>query len=319
MQVLPNQTVTEDFELTFLQAPQDLTASVNSNDVTLLWNMPTSGIDRVDNDVMNSSKTSPGSRMELEDSNSIQETSRSLIGFKVYRNNIEIEQINNPSVTAHEDNGLDAGDYSYYITALYDDNFESLPSNVVDITVTLDPPVNLTAQAQQPDIILNWDAPSFLRSLTGYRVYRDGESIVDVTETTYTDVNLPLGTYTYFITGLYNQYESAPSNEITIELTNSDDPLIPTNTALIGNYPNPFNPETKIEFSLLETGNVDVVIYNIKGEKVKKLVDGKMTAGFHSAVWNGKDDYGKKVASGIYLYRFKTAEIDQTKKMMLIK
>jgi hypothetical protein len=118
---------------------------------------------------------------------------------------------------------------------------------------------------------------------------------------------------------LYDQYESEASNEVIVDLTEADDPLIPSNTALIGNYPNPFNPETKIEFSLLEAGNVDVVIYNIKGEKVKKLVDGKMVAGFHSAVWNGKDDNGKKVASGVYLYRFKTAEIDQTKKMMLIK
>ncbi|MBT5420436.1 MAG: T9SS type A sorting domain-containing protein, partial [Candidatus Cloacimonetes bacterium] len=318
VQVLPNQTVTENFELTYLQAPEDLTAIANSNDVTLEWDMTamrTTGEARIN---LNSSK-SQMNRIGFEEANSVEETTRSLTGFKVYRNSVEIAQIYNTSQTTFYDNGLDAGDYSYYVTATYDGEIESLPSNIVEISVTLDAPVNLTAQAQEPDVILNWEAPSFLRSLTGYRVYRDGESVTDVTETTYTDYNVPTGIYTYYVTGLYEQYESDASNEVIVDLTEADDPLIPTNTVLIGNYPNPFNPETKIEFSLLEAGNVDVVIYNIKGEKVKKLVDGKMVAGFHSAVWNGKDDNGKKVASGVYLYRFKTAGIDQTKKMMLIK
>jgi flagellar hook assembly protein FlgD len=62
-----------------------------------------------------------------------------------------------------------------------------------------------------------------------------------------------------------------------------------------------------------------LVIYNIKGEQVKKLLDGQMDSGFHSTVWDGTDRDGKKVASGIYLYRFKTTNMDQIKKMMLIK
>ena len=196
---------------------------------------------------------------------------------------------------------------------------EFLLFNTAEITVVLDPPTNLTVQSQEPDIILNWDAPSAERSLTGYRVYRNGSPIADVIETTYTDGDLPAGIYTYFVTGLYGEYESAATNEVTIELTDADDALIHSHTALIGNYPNPFNPETKIEFSLTIAGKVDLVIYNIKGEKVKKLIEDQMDLGFHSAVWDGTDYNGKKVASGIYLYRFKTTNIDQIKKMMLIK
>ncbi|MDP8204631.1 MAG: FlgD immunoglobulin-like domain containing protein, partial [Candidatus Tenebribacter mawsonii] len=318
VQIVINQTEVIDFELTSLQAPEGLIASVSSNDVMLEWNMAAMRTTSRAKANLNSSK-SQMSRMELEDSNSAQTTTRSLIGFKLYRNSTEIVQINDPSLTSYGDMGLDSGDYSYYVTALYDDNFESLPSNSAEITVMLDPPVNLSAQAQQPDIVLNWDAPTDLRVLTGYKVYRNSTFIIDVTEITYTDMDLPLGTYTYYITGMYGQFESIASNEVSVELTESDDPQIPIHTKLIGNYPNPFNPETKIEFSLLEARDVDLVIYNIKGEKIKKLVDGKMAAGFHSAVWNGEDDFGKKVASGIYLYRFKTDEIDQTKKMMLIK
>ncbi len=265
------------------------------------------------------SKVSSNSRTVFEESNSTPIT-RSLIGFKVYRNSIEIAQINSTTQTTYNDDGLDGGDYSYYVTALYDDNNESLPSNTELVTIVLDPPTNLTAELQEPDIILNWDAPSALRSLTGYRIYRDDVSIGEVIDaTTYTDLNVPTGTHTYYVTGIYGQYESAPTNEVIVDYTESDDPLIPTHTALIGNYPNPFNPETKIEFSLLDADNVDLVIYNIKGEKVKKLITGRLDSGFHSAVWDGKDDNGKKVASGIYLYRFKTTKINQVKKMMLIK
>ncbi|MDA3814293.1 MAG: T9SS type A sorting domain-containing protein, partial [Candidatus Cloacimonetes bacterium] len=74
-----------------------------------------------------------------------------------------------------------------------------------------------------------------------------------------------------------------------------------------------------ISFALSSESKILLQIYNIKGEKVKKLIDGQMDAGIHSTVWDGTDYNGKKVASGIYLYRFKTTEIDQIKKMMLIK
>jgi len=323
VQVTPTQTVTVNFELTYLQAPENLVASVISNDVTFEWDMATMRTSGARQEKVTLSRDSSNSRVISEETNLVPITrslTRSLIGFKVYRNNFEIAEINNTSQTSYFDDGLDSGDYSYHITAWYDDNNESLPSNTELVTVVLDPPTNLTAESQEPDIILNWDAASALRSLTGYRIYRNDVSIGEVTDaTTYTDLNVPTGTYTYFVTGIYGQYESESTNEVIVEHTEADDPLIPTHTILIGNYPNPFNPETKIDFSLLDADNVDLIIYNIKGEKVKKLINSKLDAGFHSVVWDGKDDNGKKVASGIYLYRFKTTNISQVKKMMLMK
>jgi len=319
VQINPNQTVTIDFELTYLQAPGNLVATVVSNDVSLAWNMVDFRNMETKRERLNLSKLPSTSRIALDESNSITTTTRSLLGFKVYRNNIEIFEINNTSQTYYDDNGLYAGNYSYYVTALYNNNNESLPTNTEPITVVLAPPSNLTAESQVPDVILNWNAASVARSLTGYRVYRNGLSIADVTGITYTDPNVPTGTHAYFVTGVYGQYESTPTNEVEVEHTEADDPLIPAHTALIGNYPNPFNPETVINYALRSNSQVLIQIYNVKGEKVKKLIDGKIDAGFHSTVWNGKDDNGKNVASGIYLYRFKTTGIDQTKKMMLIK
>ncbi len=85
------------------------------------------------------------------------------------------------------------------------------------------------------------------------------------------------------------------------------------------NYPNPFNPETEISFSVPQRMQVSLVIYNILGEKVKTLVSGEIDAGTHSIHWNGRDEAGNSVASGIYFYRLKAEGFDQTMKMILMK
>jgi hypothetical protein len=93
----------------------------------------------------------------------------------------------------------------------------------------------------------------------------------------------------------------------------------PINFALNGNHPNPFNPETAISFSVPATTNVRIEIYNIRGEKVKSLVNDTYTTGTHSVVWNGTTDSGKSVASGIYFYRMEAGKYSATRKMALLK
>ena len=86
------------------------------------------------------------------------------------------------------------------------------------------------------------------------------------------------------------------------------------------NFPNPFNPETTISFSIGEIlENTEISIYNIKGQMVKTLIDEKLPAGEHSVVWNGTDESGNSVSSGIYLYKLKNGRYTSTKKMILIK
>lgn len=94
-----------------------------------------------------------------------------------------------------------------------------------------------------------------------------------------------------------------------------------TNVApgLIGNYPNPFNPETTISYNLREAGEVTLDIYNLKGQKVKTLVNERQNAGSYSIVWNGKDDGNRNVSSGVYFYRMRNGKFSSTKKMILMK
>ena len=86
------------------------------------------------------------------------------------------------------------------------------------------------------------------------------------------------------------------------------------------NYPNPFNPTTTISFTTTEsTENTELVIYNIKGQKVKQLVSSQLSAGQHSVVWDGRDENNKAVTSGIYFYKMKNGNYSSTKKMILMK
>ncbi len=96
--------------------------------------------------------------------------------------------------------------------------------------------------------------------------------------------------------------------------------LLVVKTELHGNYPNPFNPTTTISFSVAQTSSfVNLEVFNIKGQKVKTLVDKILLAGKHSIVWNGIDNNSKNVASGIYFYKFKTDNFSKIKKMLLLK
>ena len=94
---------------------------------------------------------------------------------------------------------------------------------------------------------------------------------------------------------------------------------MPRDYSLEQNVPNPFNPSTTIEYRLPEAGDVQLVIYNLLGQEVRTLVRESMDAGFHSVVWDGTDEFGKQVASGIYIYRMSVADFTKVQRMMLLK
>ncbi|MFH1942149.1 MAG: S8 family serine peptidase [bacterium] len=118
----------------------------------------------------------------------------------------------------------------------------------------------------------------------------------------------------------YVYYEGIPKRES--EVTTQ----IPEHFSLEQNYPNPFNPTTEIKFALPENGHVTLSIFNVMGQKIRILVDEQKLAGYHSVIWNGMDDLGKKVFSGIYLYRINvipseigSKPIETVKKMTLLQ
>ena len=95
---------------------------------------------------------------------------------------------------------------------------------------------------------------------------------------------------------------------------------IPQIMNLAQNYPNPFNPETTISFTTTKsTENTEISIYNTKGQKVNTLVSELLPTGEYSVIWNGTDETGKKVTSGIYYYKMTNGEFTDMKKMILMK
>ena len=92
-------------------------------------------------------------------------------------------------------------------------------------------------------------------------------------------------------------------------------------TSLLGNFPNPFNPETTIQFVAAGHALPILSIYNTRGQRVRTLLDGskEFGAGRHSVVWDGRDDGGNQVSSGIYFYKMQTGDFVQTNRMVIIK
>ncbi len=95
--------------------------------------------------------------------------------------------------------------------------------------------------------------------------------------------------------------------------------LLPTTYSLFQNYPNPFNPSTVISYALPKSTLVSVKIYDMLGREVKSLINQVQNAGINNITWNGKNNYGAKVASGTYIYMIKAGEFYQAKKMILLK
>ncbi len=184
------------------------------------------------------------------------------------------------------------------------------------------PPTNASYEIIDDHIHLTWQEPEpgSTHPFLNYRIYLDGE-LFETTELSYDIYDLVSGqTYLVGLTAFYEYlFESIPI-EVEITFMGADD-VVTLETKLLGNYPNPFNPTTTISFSTTEsTENTELVIYNIKGQKVKQLVSDQLSAGEHSVVWDGRDENGKSVSSGIYFYKLIVdSKTEAVKKCLLLK
>ena len=112
------------------------------------------------------------------------------------------------------------------------------------------------------------------------------------------------------------------SQKLIIDATSldiADNSAIPTEFKLHENYPNPFNPSTNIKFDIPENGLVSLIVYDLMGHKVTELVNTNMNSGFHNVSWNGTDNFGNTVSTGVYIYQLKTGNYSNTQKMLFIK
>jgi hypothetical protein len=95
--------------------------------------------------------------------------------------------------------------------------------------------------------------------------------------------------------------------------------LVPARFSLRQNYPNPFNPSTAISYSVPTRCHVTITIYNLLGHRVSTIVDEVNPAGKHTTYWDGRDQDGSALATGVYFYQIKAGHLTETKKMLLLK
>jgi len=206
-----------------------------------------------------------------------------------------------------------------------------LVTNLQDVSVNqfleIVEEVDLNLQNVQVDEysgIATWEYPELPAGvmLLECRLFLDSSLIFTATsgETQY-DMSALLSTgvlYTFGIEAIYN-IGSSDLEEIdfTYMGTSANNSLI--SKFNLTNYPNPFNPITSISFNLNTPGNVCLEIINLKGQKIKTLIDEILPSGSHQICWNGTNSVNEKVSSGVYLYKLKTNNSEQTKKMILLK
>jgi hypothetical protein len=144
---------------------------------------------------------------------------------------------------------------------------------------------------------------------------------------------VPAGDQTFWVRG-QDDASSSPSKSAALNWGNATPIAIrvngtgvtgvggssmPTRFALEQNYPNPFNPMTQIRYSLPKGSSVELTVFNASGERVRTLVDGYEGAGFKTVTWDGTNDAGKSVTSGVYMYRLNADNFEDTQKMVLVK
>ena len=110
------------------------------------------------------------------------------------------------------------------------------------------------------------------------------------------------------------EHAAKPAAEAPEQIT-----AVPEQFDLLQNYPNPFNPSTVINYQLSMNSQVNLSIYNLAGQLVRTLAQGQQSAGTHSLVWDATDDAGRRVPSGVYVYRLRAGDFESARKLLLLK
>lgn len=255
--------------------------------------------------------------------------SRSLIGYRVWRlmqgqeqNEQAWTSLTPSNITAqqYQDTGfaaLPAGTYKWAVKAVYTNDVYSLAafSNAIS---TGTPPGTLTGFVRNQQ-----NQPVGLAVITaGFYTATTNAS------GTYT-MQLPMGVYN--VTCTATGYEPMTMNNIMVNtgqtttcnflnlITPVEDVIQITATALLGNYPNPFNPQTVIHYEVKDIQPVRIEIYNVKGQFIRTLVSETKATGHYTAVWDGSDNHGKAVTSGVYHYRMQAGSYQANRRMLLLK
>jgi len=190
-------------------------------------------------------------------------------------------------------------------------------SSTVDVAIT-----SFFGELKDDAVVLSWST-SASTSFDGFNVYRSEDA-----EDAFTRLNAELiprergGVYTdeTALAGKTYLYRiGAVSKEGEVYSQNVSLALPPKPTTLYQNYPNPFNPSTSIACYLPCAGQASLVIYDVAGSRVRTLLDGSRPAGRHTLLWDGRNDNGVQVGSGVFYYRLRAGKDVITKKLVIVR
>jgi len=213
------------------------------------------------------------------------------------------------------------GEYSYEVRACSEcgcgANTEPL---VLNITAEGEAPTFVNCGVQGDELVLEWTACA---GANFYKVYRGEAVLLSTNLTQCTDTISPGMTYAYYVVAV-GGCGKIPSTDTCVisfptDVFLTDDDGLPETFALGQNFPNPFNPETQIGFSLARASHVRLDIINLLGRTVRTLADEQLSAGRWQVLWDARDDRGVAVSSGVYFYRLRTDERTLTRKMLLLR
>ena len=187
----------------------------------------------------------------------------------------------------------------------------SPPFPVSDLLVTPGPGAD--------EVTLTWLAPETEENIEHFNVYVNTVLYGTTNSETFLIGNLI--DEDEYVFGVSVVYDYTESELVTVDYvhTNTNENVVICINKLNNNTPNPFNPSTVISYTTKEPGNVKLEVFNVKGQKVKTLMNKEINAGSHTALWNGFDEKGNNVVSGVYFYKLETKDYTETKKMILLK
>ena len=255
-----------------------------------------------------------------------------------------------------DDGGVDTGSFTITVNAIaatidFDPNTLNLSSSGKWVTVYIGLPegydVRNIVHTPESPVLLNGVLPAetdpkygFVTSEDGYIVDNDGDGILErmvkfdrAAVQALLDVGEEVVVAASGVLTYDNGHDVAAADFEGHDLIRVIDegkkgkgkkkPLVPTEFALFQNAPNPFNPETTLEYGVPEEAHVQLVIYNAMGQRIRTLVDAYQPIGFHQVVWDARDDGGQLVSGGVYFYRLQAqhegGEFCQVRRMLLLK
>lgn len=159
---------------------------------------------------------------------------------------------------------------------------------------------------------------------TAFWCYFDGQELLGCPIYDTGDDRMSAGMYGVFsfqqgYAGIPGYYDNIVVNSLLTSVDDNSETGLPDGFSLEQNYPNPFNPDTQISYQLTTSGYISLNIYDLLGREIKTLVSKEQASGNYTVSWDGKDESGNIVPSGIYLYTLKAGSFTESKKMILMK